>query len=91
MTNITIPPEAVEAAAKADYEMTRDEALADHGIMASLTYCPWENLSVDGKEYYMKHATAALRAALAAWPGMWRIKVVDFESKVILPLPQEKK
>ena len=91
MTDIIIPPEAVEAAAKADYEMTRDEALADHGIMASSTYCPWEDLSVDGKEYYMKHATAALRAALAAWPGMWHIKPIDFEGKIILPLPQEKK
>ena len=92
MTDITIPPEAVEAAARADYEMTRDEALADHGIMASLTYCPWEDLSVDGKEYYMKHATAALRAGIAAWPGMWVEQLyplpVDTQG-IILPLPME--
>lgn len=58
-----IPDEAVEAAARADYELTRDEALADHGIIASVTYCPWEELSDDGKEYYMTHATAAILAA----------------------------
>lgn len=94
---ITIPPEAVEAAARADYEMTRDEALADHGIMASLTYCPWENLSVDGKEYYMKHATAALRAGIAAWPGMEADRILRARNdgsavadpRLILPTPTE--
>ena len=92
MTDITIPPEAVEAAARADYEMTRDEALSDHGIMASLTYRPWEDLSVDGKEYYMKHATAALRAGIAAWPGMhtgWQCIGCGDDAQIILPLPQD--
>lgn len=28
-------------------------------------------------------------AAINAWPGMWHIKAVDFEGKVILSLPQE--
>lgn len=32
-----------------------------------------------------------LAAAINAWPGMWHIKAVDFEGKVILPLPQEDK
>lgn len=92
MTDITIPPEAVEAAARADYEMTRDRALSDHGIMASLTYCPWEDLSVDSKEYYMEHACAALRAGIAAWPGVfYHPERPDEEACVFLPLPQENK
>lgn len=28
-------------------------------------------------------------AMLKHWPGMWHINAVDFESKIILPLPQE--
>ena len=88
MTDITIPPEAVEAAAMADYEMTRDEALADHGIMASVTYCPWEEVSADGQEYYKQHARASIAAALNAWPGMTYAKWRDYgqADRVVLPV-----
>ena len=34
-------------------------------------------------------AKSAIAAAINAWPGMWHIKAVDFEGKVILPLPME--
>ncbi len=31
----------------------------------------------------------AIAAAINAWPRMWHIEAVDFEHKIILPLPQE--
>lgn len=80
MTNIHIPPEAVEAAARAikqwlDYTLDKDTRASE------LT---------DGEHDDL--ATAAIRAALAAWPGMnhdsqaWR----GYGGEVlILPLPQE--
>ena len=77
MTDITIPPEAVEAAARAICE-------TENGPCKCM---PDEC----GCTYWKAHATAALRAGIAAWPGMWHIKAVDFEGKVILPLPQEDK
>ena len=73
MTDITIPPEAVEA------------ALPFAGSCAY--YCkPSANDCQCRQNTYR-----ALRAGIAAWPGMWHIKAVDFEGKIILPLPQEKK
>lgn len=75
MTDITIPPEAVEAAARAICE-------TENGPCKCM---PDEC----GCTYWLAHATAALRAGIAAWPGMWHIKAVDFEGKVIIPLPQE--
>lgn len=77
MTDITIPPEAVEAAARAICE-------TENGPCKCM---PDEC----GCTYWKAHARAALRAGIAAWPGMWHIKAVDFEGKVILPLPQENK
>ena len=70
MTDITIPTEAVEAAAKelADTNGWRNEK----GIYACRPV-----------------AEAILRAGIAAWPGMWHIKAIDFEGKVILPIPTE--
>lgn len=66
----SIPRESVEAAARADYELTRNEAIEDHGDMALTMYCPWSEVSVDGRAYYMRHAAASIRAAINAWPGM---------------------
>jgi hypothetical protein len=70
VTDIAIPPEAVEVAAKelADTNGWRNEK----GIYACRPV-----------------AEAILRAGIAAWPGMWHIKSVDFEDKIILPLPGE--
>ena len=62
MNNITIPPEAVEAAARADYEVTRQD-----GPDCLPT---WEGNPEHIREHYRRHATAAIRAGLAAWPGM---------------------
>ena len=41
--------------------------------------------------FYAKDMTrkAAIAAALNAWPGAWHVDAVDFEPKLILPLPAE--
>ena len=76
MTDITIPPEAVEAAARAMFiEAYRRE--------------PDEQTDEARFILVRQFTLAALRAGIAAWPGMWHIKAVDFEGKIILPLPTE--
>lgn len=83
MTDITIPPEAVEAAAKALYEAW----CKVHGVED--TSMPWGDIDDEERDACFAEAIAALRAGIATWPGMWHIKAVDFEGKVILPLPTE--
>ena len=61
MSDITIPPEAVEAVRT----WMKAPMLSDEWISAMLI------------------------AALSAWPGVWHIKAVDFEGKIILPIPTE--
>ena len=78
MNNITIPPEAVEAAARADYEVTRQD-----GPDCLPT---WEGNPEHIREHYRRHATAAIRAGLAAWPGMFR-DYWNGDFSIILPLP----
>ena len=71
--NIHIPPEAVEAGARAIGEETY----------------------VGNKQTLRDAATAAIRAALTAWPGMGRVEgLMDGDDMVappaiFLPLPQE--
>ena len=77
--DITIPPEAVEAAAR--------------------TICETENGPCKcmpdecGCIYWKAHATAALRAGIAAWPGGWTDTLEEaagVRRTLILPLPKEK-
>ena len=80
MTDITIPPEAVEATARAmckrAYEHLPEMREQD-------TFTP-------DADYWMGQATAALRAGIAAWPGMIvGNSLFDGEPMVFLPLPQE--
>jgi hypothetical protein len=77
MTDITIPPEAV-AAAKREAAATVYRLVEPDTRAHELT-----------ENEVAEIAIAALRAGIAAWPGMWHIEAVDFEGKVILPLPQE--
>ena len=86
MTDITIPPKALEAVAR---------VLHDHAeIFDDL---PWEDLSEDDQECYIEEARAACLAMLRNWPGRkdeWRDNIT-FDGKpvrysvIILPLPQE--
>ena len=65
MTDITIPPEAVEAARRAFTEALLSEPLEDP-------------------------IATALRAGIAAWPGMFYHPArPDEEACIFLPLPQE--
>lgn len=83
MTDITIPPEAVEAAAR-------------HIAEGRLPEFTWAELDDDMKEFYREDALPAIRAAIIAWPGMktpteqWaRDNGRNIAPCIILPLPQE--
>ena len=78
MTDITIPPEAVEAA-------KREAAAAIYRLIEPDTRA--HELTEDE---VAKIATAALRAGLEAWPGMVTNYSWDASrGRIILPLPQE--
>ena len=60
MTDIHIPPEALEAVAAYIYSLDA----FDPDLM------PWADASDLTKHVYRGHASAALQAGLRAWPGM---------------------
>ena len=81
---ITIPPEALEAAAREEYEFDRAASLDE--------YPPWEELSERMRNWRVKRMEAACLAMLSAWPGMHLDGArLDAEEQafIILPLPQE--
>jgi len=69
-----VPDEVVEAAAQAAWKL-KDQRF-------------WEILKATQPDW-KDEARATIAAAINAWPGMWHIEAVDFEHKIILPLPQE--
>ena len=69
-----IPDEVVEAAARVFVEV--------YGIA-------WDDAYEADRADSLIEARAAIAAALNAWPGAWHIRPVDFEEKLILPLPQK--
>jgi hypothetical protein len=76
MTDITIPPEAVDRAAQAICE-------TENGPCKCM---PDEC----GCIYWKAHATAALRAGIAAWPGSEPLRRKNGQGKgVFLPFPKE--
>ena len=80
MTDITIPPEALEGAA---------EDIYNHWQFSFTGKVPW----VPGGNSLMQEkardlARAACLAMLRNWPGM-EIEMVFMEDQVVLPLPQE--
>lgn len=76
MIDITIPDEAVEAAAK---------ALA----AVRMPNYTWNDLDRGMQKYLRSDARAALRAGLATWPRSRQDYDLS-EWSLILPLPQEK-
>ena len=83
MSEITIPPEVVEAAARAVHDI-------DRKIVGYDEYPPWEELSPRDQRWRTHRALATIRAALAAWPGV--VKNYSWDAshgRIILPLPQE--
>ena len=78
MTDITIPKEALEAAAK---------VLHDHAEI--FDDVPWEDLSGADQEAYMDEARAACLAMLKNWPGAAENSSRLGEKLFVLPLPQK--
>lgn len=60
---ITIPPAALEAAAKDHYEVWRD-----YNGIRSQTF-PWEDIGLVEQEIHRETARAACLAMLSAWPN----------------------
>lgn len=95
MTNITIPPEAVEAAARAAYAEWVSLCVTSGGVEDE--YRSWDGLDDEERNEWHTHATAALRAGIAAWPGMkytgptgGGLSQEPLQAPlIILPLPQE--
>jgi hypothetical protein len=91
MTDITVPPEALEAAAKELYEV-------DPYIDEDDDVIPWEELYMIDKEKYLDFALSACLAMLKAWPGIitkpatpdgqWTHNATIW-AHIILPLPME--
>lgn len=79
MTNITIPPEAVEKAAKT---LCRERHPC-WSIVAEIFKTDRDGQATE----FRILALAAIRAAINAWPGMQHR--IHIEHAIILPLPQE--
>lgn len=86
MTDIPIPREVVEAAAKAAHDLWRKQASVGDDICE---YPQWEDVSRFYKDDLLDQAEAALRAGLKAWPGMEIEMVGEDDDFLILPLSQE--
>jgi hypothetical protein len=79
VTDITIPPEALEEAARAIYDILE-------GAVANQDY----GRQMRQWEQAQELARAACLAMLKAWPGMFTYKYHDdTTTALILPLPKE--
>ena len=88
-TDITIPPEVVEAAARAAYYVFTEIDIGDGEDH-------WERLLPRFRAEYREQARAALLAGLRAWPGMkltpyWEHMTHKRHVEMTLPLPQQDK
>ena len=82
MTDITIPPEAAEAAAI----VLMGRLMVSHQDALHV----WSGMYEPEKDQFRREAAAALRAGIAAWPGMVTNYSWDASrGRIILPLPQE--
>ena len=83
MTDITIPPEALEAAAIAEWEHERCRV---SGLP------PFEELHPAIKKRALDRVNSVCQAMLNAWPGMVQYPVMEIDCtppKIVLPLPTE--
>lgn len=70
--DIIIPPEALEAAAKARYEKWAEQTRADEqfdGYAIELLCPPWSDINEDYRAELMEQERAACLAMLRNWPG----------------------
>lgn len=80
MTDITIPDEVVKISLEA------------FALASNLGILPDDELDEDWREDLVNGMTAALRAGLAAWPGMFPTEMEEaagVRRRIILPLPQD--
>jgi len=82
--DIHIPPEAVEAAARALHARWVIMCVQDGAD--PLDYERWEGLEDEERDGWRSEATAAIRAMLAAWPGVQHRVLI--EQAIILPLTE---
>ena len=82
MTDITMPPEALEAAAKELYEVHPYTDEDDDVI-------PWEELHMIDKEEHLDFARSACLAMLKAWPKAVFAIEANNAPCIFLPLPME--
>ena len=89
MTDITIPPEAREAAGKEAYNRWVAFCIKCGGVPEE--YLVWFDLSETDREQWCADAEATCLAMLKAWPGAERIYRSEDEKlfTIILSLPQE--
>ena len=76
MSNITIPPAALEAGAR---------AFIEYGVDAAV----WDHLGDAYKNQLQKEMSAAIAAALNAWPEMRISWLALTDGAIVLPLPEK--
>lgn len=89
MTDINIPPEALEAMAREDYAVRA-------ALASALTYTlpPWEEFDAARRAVALGHAERILRVGLKAWPGSYSLAqndsaVIRDVAAIILPLTEK--
>lgn len=89
MADITIPPEALEAGARALYSVRCKITAVASGARLS-DFEPWEGVATNDQDDYRYEARAAIRAAIKAWPraqaGTFSDNRHSFPA-IFLPLP----
>ena len=91
--NITIPPEALEAGARASYEDWVSICVTSGGVPEE--YRAWDDLEDGERDEWRDHARAACLAMLRAWPGMktehlsswvmeavWRVAMMTYHREI---------
>ena len=86
MSDIIIPPAALEAGARAAYDQWRHEC-ADEGDEPVENYREWDDLDEWEQDSFRAQARAAFLAIVEAWPGMQQR--IHIEQAIILPLPPQ--
>ena len=88
MTNITIPPAALEAGARAAHDKWRhDCAAADHGFIADVSeWRTWKELETWERQEWLDQTRAAFLAIVENWEGGLTDQSLG---PIILPLPPQ--
>lgn len=86
MTDITIPPAALKAAAKARYEKWAEQTRVDKrfdGYAIELLCPPWSDINEDYRAELMEQERTACLAMLEAWP--WKKHGIHHRHDVSIP------